>query len=54
MNGILKALRRKGKAMEDGIGTALSGFPPKLVKTITCDQDPEFANWRRIEKRPVP
>ena len=31
--------------------SALSAFPPQLVKTITCDRGTEFANWRRIEER---
>lgn len=30
----------------------LGEFPPELVKTITCDRGPEFANWKSIETRP--
>ena len=26
-------------------------FPPRLVKTVTCDRGTEFSNWRRIEER---
>ena len=37
--------------MENAIVSALSAFPPQLVKTITCDRGTEFANWRRIEER---
>ena len=37
--------------MENALVSALSAFPPQLVKTITCDRGPEFANWCRIEER---
>ena len=42
---------KKAGTMENAIVSALSGFPPQLVKTITCDRGTEFANWRRIEER---
>ena len=37
--------------MENAIVSALSAFPPQLVKTITCDRGTEFADWRKIEQR---
>lgn len=37
--------------MENAIVSVLSSFPPRLVKTITCDRGAEFANWYIIEKR---
>lgn len=43
--------RRKAETMENAVVSALSVFPPQLVKTITCDRGAEFANWRRIEER---
>ena len=42
---------RRTETMENAIVAALSAFPPRLVKTITCDRGAEFANWRRIEER---
>ena len=42
---------RRAETMENAIVSALSAFPPQLVKTITCDRGTEFANWRRIEER---
>lgn len=42
---------KKAGTMENAIVSALSAFPPQLVKTITCDRGTEFANWRRIEER---
>ncbi len=41
----------RAKTTEDTVVTALSQFPPELVKTITCDRGTEFANWANIEKR---
>ena len=37
--------------MEDAIVSAPGKFPSELVKTITCDRGPEFANWGNIEAR---
>lgn len=42
---------RKAKTMEDIIVKTFGEFPPKLVKTITCDRGAEFANWKSIEAR---
>ena len=47
----VKSPDRKAETMENAIVSALSAFPPQLVKTITCDRGAEFANWRRIEER---
>ena len=42
---------RRAETMENATVSVLSAFPPRLVKTITCDRGAEFANWRRIEER---
>ena len=42
---------RRAESMENALVSILSQFPPSLVKTITCDRGPEFANWENIEKR---
>ena len=42
---------RKAKTMENALVNILSQFPPSLVKSITCDRGPEFANWENIENR---
>ena len=42
---------RKAKTMENALVSILSQFPPSLVKSITCDRGPEFANWENIEQR---
>ncbi len=42
---------RRAATMENAIVSALSAFPPQLVKSITCDRGTEFANRRRIEER---
>jgi IS30 family transposase len=42
---------RKAETMEQAIESALSEFPPELVKTIPCDRGTEFANWRSIEQK---
>ena len=47
----MKMSDRRAETMENAIVAALSAFPPRLVKTITCDRGTEFANWRRIEER---
>lgn len=47
----VKIPNRKAKTMENALVEILSQFPPSLVKTITCDRGPEFANWENIEKR---
>ena len=41
---------RKAETMTKALVDMLSGFPPSLVKTITCDRGSEFANWEEIEK----
>lgn len=41
---------RKAATMAETVIRMLSGFPPEIVKTITCDRGSEFANWQTIEK----
>ena len=47
----VKIPNRKAVTMENALVSILSQFPPSLVKSITCDRGPEFANWENIEHR---
>ena len=47
----IKMPDRKAETMEKAIVSALGQFPRVLVKSITCDRGPEFANWQKIEER---
>ena len=47
----VKIPNRKAETMENALVNILSQFPPSLVKSITCDRGPEFANWENIEQR---
>jgi IS30 family transposase len=47
----IKIPNRSGEVMADAIIKALSKFPAKAVKTITCDRGSEFACWRKIEEK---
>ena len=42
---------RKAETMEKAVVSALGQFPRELVKSITCDRGPEFANWQKIEEK---
>ena len=46
----MKIPDRKAATMTAAVISMLSGVPSELVKTITCDRGPEFANWQTIEK----
>lgn len=41
---------RRAETMENAVVSALSAFPPQLVKTITCDRGTEFANWGGLRR----
>ena len=41
---VVKIPDRRAETMENTIVSVRSGFPPQLVKTITCDRGAEFAN----------
>ena len=42
----------QGKGFEEkAVVSALGQFPRELVKSITCDRGPEFANWQKIEEK---
>lgn len=47
----MKLPDKKAVTVENAIVKILSDFPPQLVKSITCDRGPEFANWVSIETR---
>ena len=43
----VKIPNRRAETMENALVNVLSAFPSSLVKTITCDRDPEFATWKK-------
>lgn len=46
----IKSPSRKADVVSDLIIGYLKQFPSELVKTITCDNGREFADWAKIEK----